>query len=279
MTQALEENRTATRPVVRAFDPTARHQRTSARMESDLRWLADGLLNMLETERSRIAEALNDRLVSAMTMARYLIEDAAQRLAHGELDQASEALQNASARLRDVAHQMASLGTELRPRILDDLGLLPTLAWYLRDFTEQHRAIFLSQRITVAEADVPNPLKVTVFRIVQAALSNVARHSKASAARVLLSFVDDELRVVIEDNGVGFSVERWLQRRSGHAGIGLAMILRWAESTGGCGSIESTARHGSRIQVLWHLRTAAPFLAPSETEPATAPAEGPGPCP
>ena len=196
-------------------------------------------------------------MVSVMTMARYLIEDAAQRLSSGEIEQAAEALQNAGARIRDSTDHLVALSSRLRPRVLDDLGLLPALSWYLREFARDNRAIFVAPRIAVSEADVPVGLKLPLFRIVQIALSNVAQHSRASAARVYLSYFEQELRVGIEDNGVGFDVERWRRRHSGVGGCGLGMIQLWVDYTGGRCIIEAVPRHGSRVQVFWRTDAAA----------------------
>jgi two-component system NarL family sensor kinase len=186
-------------------------------------------------------------------MARYLIEDAAQRLGCGQFEEAPEALQNASARIRDATQQLVALCSELRPMVLEDLGVLAALSWYFRDFSRVNRAIFVSPRTTVAEADVPTHLKLILFRIVQAALSNVAKHSKASTVRVYLSLDDDMLRLSIEDNGVGFDAERWWHRRLGQDGCGLGTILRWADCSGGRCNIEAIPRHGTRVQVFWQL--------------------------
>jgi len=269
------ERRSAARPEARAAEPM--RPDAGGRMQSDLRHLADGLLKMLESDRARVAAVLADEIVSVMTMARYLIEDAAQRLARGESEEAPEALQNASVRIRDATHRALALCSELRPKVLDDLGLLAALAGYFREFSQENRAVFVSPRITVAESDIPAGLKLAIFRVVQAALSNVARHSKASAVRVFLSMFEDELRLGIEDNGVGFDVERWRNRRNGRDGCGLGMIQRWVEVSGGRCHFEAIPRHGTRISALWRMPAAVGASEPSEAaNPAVAagPAEG-----
>ena len=253
MTESVEE-RTSVRSEPRAGDAVAHRSDGGGRAVSELRHLVDGLLKLLESERGRVAAVLGTEVASVLTMARYLIEDAAQRAARGEFEEIPEQLENASARICDATQQLMALGSELRPRVLDDLGLLPALTWYIRDFSRDNRAIFFSPRITVAESNVPAELKLTVFRIVQAALSNVAHHSKASAARVLLSVFEDELRLMIEDDGVGFDSERWRHRGHGPEGCGLGMILRWVETSGGRCTIDSTPRHGTRIQVFWRTQ-------------------------
>lgn len=250
-------HRAAAPSETRAVEAAAPAPDAAGRTPADLRRLADGLLRMLESDRARVSALLGNEVVSVMTMARYLIEDAAQRLARGEIEETSESLQNASARIRDASNQLVALSSQLRPKVLDDLGLVAALSWYFREFSQENRAIFVSPRITVAEADVPADLKLPAFRIVQAALSNVAKHAKASAARVFLSQFEDELRLGIEDNGIGFDLERWRNRRQSHEGCGLSMILRWTENTGGRCLIEATPRHGARVQVFWRLHEIA----------------------
>jgi two-component system NarL family sensor kinase len=223
-------------------------------------------MKMLESDRARLSGVLGDEIVSLITIARYLIEDSARRLARGEVEETPETLQIASARILDATRQLLALCSELRPKVLDDLGLLPALSWYFRDFSRDNRAIFVSPRITVAEADVPGGLKLAIFRVVQAALSNAARHSKASAVRVFLSLFEGELRLGIEDNGVGFDVEHWRHRRHGQDGCGLGMICRWVETSGGRCSIDATPRHGARVQALWRMQSvAAPASRPLDT--------------
>ncbi len=261
------ERRTNVRPEPHAAGRDAYGLDSGGRTQPDLRGLADGLLRVLETERVRVAGVLADEVVSVITMSRYLIEEAMCRLARGQVDETSEVLQNASAWIRDASQQLTTLCSELRPRVLDDLGLLPALSWYLRDFSRDNRAIFVSPRITVAESDIPTDLKLLVFRIVQTALSNVARHSKASSARVLLSLFEGELRLEVEDNGVGFDVVRWRRRRQPD-GCGLGMISRWVETSGGQCTIDAAPRHGARVRAIWRIASAAP-TADESAEPAT----------
>ena len=223
-------------------------------MEPDLGLPADCLLRTLESDRARVASALSEQVAPVITMARYLIEYTAQRFAPGELEGSSQDLQTASARLRGASHQLMAVCLELRPRVLDDLGLLPALAWYLREFGWENRPIQVSPRITLTEREIPVELKLAVFRIAQAALGNVARHSKASRVQVFLSRSQDELRLGVEDNGVGFDAERWRRARLDRVGCGLQLIRRWVKTSGGRCSIEAIPGHGARIHAYWPVR-------------------------
>lgn len=85
---------------------------------TEVKRFADGLIKVLESERARVPGVLADEVISVMTMARYLIEDAAHRTARGELEEASEELLSASARIRDATQRLVSLCSELKPRAL-----------------------------------------------------------------------------------------------------------------------------------------------------------------
>jgi signal transduction histidine kinase len=270
----LAHRQTVVRPEPRGPEPVASGPDSGRRALPDLARLVDCLIKVLESERTRVSAVLGDEVVSVVTMARYLIEDATQRLARGELEEGAEALQNASARMRDATGRLVALCSDLHPRVLDDLGLVAALSWYFRDFSQENRTIFLSPRVTVREDDVPGDLRLAIFRVVQAALSNVARHSKASTVRVFLSVLEDELRLGVEDDGVGFDLERWRHRRIGQDGCGLTIILRWVESSGGRCRIETTPRHGARVLATWRVRTTAAQAGPSEpAQPAASPAD------
>jgi signal transduction histidine kinase len=107
--------RPAAEAEARSAESAPMHPDPAAQTESELRALCDGLLKQLEDERARLAGLLGDELVSVMTATRHLIEDAAQRLARGEREVGAEALQNASARIRDITDRLVALSSELRP--------------------------------------------------------------------------------------------------------------------------------------------------------------------
>jgi two-component system NarL family sensor kinase len=255
----------------------------ATRIPGDPKRVIDGLIRLNESERSRVSGLLADDVVPVMTMARYLIEDAARRLARAEWQDNPErgaredtpkSLQNAAARIRDAADRLLGLSHQLRPRVIDDLGLLATLVWCLREFGQQHRAVLVSQRFGLTESEIPAALKLPILRIVQAALSNVARHSKASAVWVLLSRFEDELRLSVEDNGVGFDVECWRHRRRRQDdGCGLAIIWGWVESSGGHCRIQAPARHGARLRACWRIDPAVSSAATPAGAEAGAPAD------
>jgi two-component system, NarL family, sensor kinase len=223
--------------------------------EAELRRLADALLRIREEERTDVAARLHDDLAPTLVMVKYLIEDALQRTSRGETGDVAGLLGLAAARLRDVIVDLRSISTDLRPRLLDDLGLIPTLEWYCRGFEEAHPPIAITRTLTAAERNIPAPLKVEIFRIVQDALSNVSRHSKADAVRVSLVEEDGELRLGVEDNGGGFDPA--LAARSGSPRVGLPSIRKRVEATGGRMVLESGPQRGTRVGGAWPIEGAS----------------------
>jgi two-component system NarL family sensor kinase len=217
---------------------------------SELKRLAEGLLREREAERSRLAARLGSRIASPVVIAKYMIEDAMQRL-DGDSDPNSvELLNGARGGLRQVLNEVASVSTELRPSMLDDLGLLPTIEWYCRTFERAHRLNVVRQ-LYVDESQVADDLKLPIFRFVEETLGNVARHAHASRVEVLLTRVSDGLLLCVQDNGEGFDPARCDERRAGGLGIGLASVRQRIEASGGRLSVETAPCGGARVLATW----------------------------
>jgi two-component system NarL family sensor kinase len=252
-----QEPESSGEPTVTVSWTARRHSRqmtTSGSSDaSEIQRLADGVLRRYEVTRASVSTDLSDEIASVMTMVRYVIEDAGLRLARGSVQETAEALTRAGEQLRAATARVQTLSSELRPRVLDDLGLVPALAWFVRRFCDSHVDIAVSQTISAAQGAIPPTLHLTIFRVVQAAFDNVACHAKASEVRLMLAIIDGELRLAIEDNGIGFDVERWQNGSLVPHGCGLLMIRRWIEATGGYCTFEATLRRGSCIRALWRL--------------------------
>ena len=239
-----------------AFVLTWAHRRVGKRIghdaiEAELRRLADALIRMREEERTDVATRLHDDLAPTLVMVKYLVEDALQRVGRNEAGDVTGLLGLAAARLRGVIAELRNISTDLRPRLLDDLGLLPTLEWYCRGFEEAHPPITIARALTAAESSVPASLKLEIFRIVEDALGNVARHAQASAVRVSLVEDGGELLLGVEDNGSGFDPAYAV--RSGRASVGLPSIRKRIDATGGRLILETGPQRGTRIGAAWPL--------------------------
>ncbi len=222
-------------------------------VNSDLKRVAYGLLRTQEAERMRVALELHDEVAPIVIMVKYMIEDAIGKLASEASVEPAAILQDAAARLRDVIEELRRISTGLRPKLLDDLGLIPTLEWYCRGVEEALPGVHVECRVAASEGDVPESLKLEIFRIVQEALSNVVEHSHARNARVSLYTAMGELCVLIEDDGDGFDLGTASSKRDGGLNLGLHSIRKRVEATGGRLLWEPIGQRGTRIGAAWRL--------------------------
>ncbi len=223
-----------------------------------LRRLAYGLLRTQEKERSRVAADLHSGVAPLVVMAKFMVEDAMGRVHLGAYAQSVALLSAVVDRLRDVLHEVRRISTDLRPSMLDDLGLLPTIEWFCRTFEETYSSICVERLLAVTEADVPDQLKLDIFRIVQELLTNVAQHAHASHVRVALARDAGELKLYVEDDGVGFDPAPYFSGEGFTAGVGLPSIRRRVEATAGQVVFESRPNGETLIGAIWAMPLRAP---------------------
>ncbi len=142
---------------------------------------------------------------------------------------------------------------DLRPSILDDLGLLPGLTSFCRRFETIYSHIHTEQTIRIEEDEIPSALKIVTYRIVQEAMNNIAKHSKANLVHLSLRKIDKKMEVTIQDNGKGFNLERLLSQESTKKGLGLSSMRQRTELSGGSFGIESIEGKGTTIRASWAI--------------------------
>jgi PAS domain S-box-containing protein len=219
--------------------------------ESELRLLSAQLLTAQEQERKRIASELHDGIGQSLSAVKFSVEDALRLLAEKSAQKSARSLESVIPKIQAAIEEVRRMSMDLRPSTLDDLGIIPTLAWFFRQFEAIYDDIRVVKKIDIQENDVPVPLKTTIFRIMQEAMNNVAKHGKAGMASVTLRRLGDTLEMLIQDDGQGFSVEEVSVRESQHRGFGLASMRERAEFSGGSYSISSAKGDGTRIRVAW----------------------------
>jgi signal transduction histidine kinase len=230
---------------------TVSDQASQALRESqqERRRLSGLLVSIQEDERRRIALDLHDGLGQSLSVIKLSIEAAARLLGEGQGPLALEALQRSIPRIKEAAAEVRRVSTELRPTMLDDLGILPTLSWFFREFEATSGGVRIDRKISVAERDVPAPLHITLYRILQEAVHNVVKHSGADRVSVQLERIGNELHLRIEDNGCGFDPQAAC---TGHArGLGLLSMKERASFSGGIYRLRSAPGQGTCISVSW----------------------------
>jgi len=199
------------------------------------------LVNAQETERQRLSRQMHDG--PAQALSNFILQtEIAMRLMDVDTGQAREELNNLKTSAMGTFQKVRNFIFELRPMMLDDLGLVPTIRRYSDAFKEQS-GIDTSVMITGNERRLEPYLEVMLFRAIQELLGNASRHSQASLVKIMLDLGEDRVRVSIDDNGKGFDPESIQQGTS----LGLKLIRERAEMLGGNFEIDSTLGTGARI--------------------------------
>ena len=141
----------------------------------------------------------------------------------------------------------------LRPSILDDLGILATINWFCRQFESTYSNIRIKKEIEIEEHEVPDSLKIVIYRVLQEALNNIAKHSKAAVVLLFLRKTDQTIQLVIRDSGQGFDLEETYSRKGTARGLGLDSMRERTELSGGSFSIESNKGEGTTIRASWRV--------------------------
>lgn len=210
-------------------------------------FLVSQLLEVREREQQRIATDLHDVLGQSLTMIKLSVHESMMLLAENEAGEANELLQRLALMVGNAMGELRHVIMNLRPAMLDDLGILATLSWFFREFETACRGIKVEQRFNLQEDSIPASLRVTIFRIIQEATNNIVKHAHAGCIRVGLKKTGDTLHLSIEDDGDGFDPVRY------GAGLGLLSMKERAEISGGRYTMKSAAGQGTRINVSWRL--------------------------
>jgi PAS domain S-box-containing protein len=218
-----------------------------------LQLLSGQLMTAQEQERTRIARELHDGIGQTLTAVKFLIESASSRPAADPAAWPPEPLKLAVSKLKEAVEEVRKIGMALRPATLDDLGILATTTWFCREFQATYPDIELQPDFQVEETDVPDYLKIVVFRVLQEALHNVAKHSRANYVDVRLKKTGDVLELTVEDNGVGFEVEPVLALKSEERRLGLDSMRERTQLTGGRFWIVSAPGEGTAVRASWSL--------------------------
>jgi PAS domain S-box-containing protein len=235
-------------------DITERKQVEEALKENQrrLQTLSRRLVQAQEEERGRISRDLHDEIGQALTALKISLQTVQQL--SGEETIASnlgDSIEIAEATLQ----QVRDLSLDLRPSLLDDLGLVPALRWYL-DRQSQRVGFAGELQTELEEPELDASLETTCFRIAQEALTNVARYAQAENVRIEIGLQDGEFHMAIADDGTGFDVDAALERASGGASLGLLSMRERAELTGGRTEIESVPEQGTTIRVFFPFPSA-----------------------
>ena len=223
-----------------------------ARANKALQQLSSRLLSAQEEERKRIAGEIHDTIGAYLSGIKFKVEAALQEM--GEKPYAStEPLNTIFPMIQESVEECRRIQQDLRPSMLDDLGLLATLSWFCRRFQTIYSGIRIEQEKTIEEREIPVSLKIVIYRVTQEAMNNSAKHSHADLVCLSLRRLDDRMELVIQDNGRGFNVEKVRSQGAAERGLGLLSMRERVQLSGGVFAIESAEGQGTIIRAYWPL--------------------------
>jgi PAS domain S-box-containing protein len=210
------------------------------------RALTTRLVEIQETERRHIARELHDEIGQVLTGLQFMLESSKNQAGPVLLNKLCEAQVTVSG----LIEQIREMSLNLRPSILDDLGLLPTLLWHFERYTKQTGIKVVFTHNEINDRLLPE-VETAVYRIVQEALTNIARHARVTEASVQLVLQEETLGVAIVDHGAGFDQRVDIARV---ATAGLTGMRERANMLGGYLLVKSGKEEGTQILAMLPLQ-------------------------
>lgn len=215
----------------------------------ELQHISGKLLAAQEEERRKIASELHDGIGQDLSVIKIGIETAINNLGENITGESRRQLNDIFEKSMRTIDDVRRISMDLRPSILDDLGIVATIEWFSREYSKTFPDIDIVKKITIQdESNIPSTLRVAVFRIIQESFNNISKHAKADMIR--MSLVEDyqSLKLCIEDNGRGFDIDC---KVGNGCGYGLRSMGERAKLTGGTLNIDTTVGNGTIIEAIW----------------------------
>jgi len=217
------------------------------RVEVNLRYYLQEITRAQEEERKRIARELHDDTAQVLgSISRQL--DNFLRKKHGFTPNEVFFLKGLQVQLNSGVRGVHRFIQDLRPSLLDDLGLIPALRSLVKDLQESN-SISTSLEVLGGERRLLPEVELLLFRIVQEAVNNIRRHARASEAKVIMEFAEDRIKVTISDNGRGFKLSGRVDDLPRGGKLGLAGMQERARLLGGTLEVKSTLGKGTTLSV------------------------------
>jgi len=231
--------------------------------ENAMRLLSAQVLTAQEMERKRIASELHDGIGQSLSAIKFSVENAIALAGAEPGELVSRLVKSVIPKLQSAIDEVRRISMDLRPSTLDDLGIIPTIAWFCREFRSIYRGIQLDTHVALTEHDVPAPLKTVIFRILQEAMNNIVRHARAESVRVDLCKADSAIELVVRDDGVGFDVQAPApaQGKASRRGLGIVGMRERVEFSGGTFFIGPGEDRGMVVRASWPCRAEATHAA------------------
>jgi signal transduction histidine kinase len=220
--------------------------------EAKLRALSIKILETQEAERKSIAKELHDSLGSGLTAIKYALEKKLSDINETKTKKGIT-LEQIIVMVRDTMEETRRISSNLRPSILDDLGLLMAIRSICREYQILHEGIHIETRVNVEESDIPDSLKIIIYRVLQEALNNISKHSGADRVELSLERNKHGIEFAIEDNGKGFDLKEIHSGLVNPSGMGLEGMNERVSLSNGRFDISSEKGGKTTIRAFWPI--------------------------
>jgi two-component system NarL family sensor kinase len=213
--------------------------------DSKLKELTHRVVDVQEQERLRVSRELHDGISQILVSVKYAVETAIARITQNR-DNAIEPMEKAANRLQDAIHEVRRISRDLRPAVLDDLGLKPAIESMCAELQDRS-GILIEVKCDNVDGQLDIDKKTTLYRVLQETLTNIERHADATVVKISIKREGSSIIMRIADNGVGFETNRYIRNRDPRAGIGLRNMRERMEFHGGGLSVRSEPDDGTKI--------------------------------
>jgi signal transduction histidine kinase len=230
----------------------ARNLKALRQSEKQLRILSSKLMNAQENERKALAHELHDSMGSTLTAVKLGLQNELGRAKQtgGVLDET--ALKQLVSAVDTAIKDLKRIYGNLRPLIIDDLGVMPAIRSLTRQFEQVFPKAKCEWSLEVREEEIPENLKIVIYRVIQEALNNVSKHSRADTVKLSLTRLKTgALLLCIRDDGSGLDLRQFLSQENSKDKLGLESMKERVEMSGGSFTLLSSKGKGTTIRALW----------------------------
>jgi PAS domain S-box-containing protein len=235
-----------------AADITERKVKEDAIRESErrIRALSRRLAEAQEIERKRISQDLHDSIGSKLSAVKYGVEKALKQW-KPDTPEEGISLQDVVEVVQDVIEETRQMSAGLSPLALDDLGILKTIEISCRKFERLYPQVRINPESHVGEDEVPEGLKIVIYRVIQEAIANAVKHSGARQVNVGLQKNKNKIELVVRDDGKGLDIVDKHDTDNYVSGMGLINMRERTELSGGFFQITSVKGKGTTLRAVW----------------------------
>jgi PAS domain S-box-containing protein len=232
----------------KGFQHVARDVTEEKRMQENMRFYVQQITRAQEDERKRIARELHDESSPPLLLLIQHLDAIASSQKPKLPQRFKDELEDIRTQAVEALEGLRRCAQDLRPRILDDLGLVAALEWMAENLVKDYR-IDTNVEVAGVEKDLPDESQLLLFRIAQEALSNIRRHANASRAWIRMEFHDDKIFLIVKDNGRGFEIPERIGDLASVGKLGLAGMQERVRLFGGQLEIQSEPGKGTTVTV------------------------------